>query len=307
MISNFIGKIRQVTPLWLRKKIGPFFAYISYFLYLHIKTKNKPKVLSLDETLDLIIKENLSCIRFGDGELSLIEGTDLSFQESNDELKKYLTKIIKYENDKLLICILDIWGDLSNFSKRSFWFTLHHLFRYRENWLNLLNINRIYGNAFITRPYLNYKNKNNASSIFVKIRSIWDKKDALLIEGSKSRLGVGNDLFSNSKSLKRLLCPAENAFSVYEKIIKTVVDNTDKETLILLSLGPTAKVVSFELFNLGYRVIDIGHIDMEYEMFLKNTESITKIPYKYFNEINERNPEDCNDPLYKSQIIAEIS
>jgi hypothetical protein len=42
-------------------------------------------------------------------------------------------------------------------------------------------------------------------------------------------------------------------------------------------------------------------------MFLKNTEKITKVPYKYFNEINERNPEDCNDPLYKSQIIAEIN
>jgi hypothetical protein len=80
-----------------------------------------------------------------------------------------------------------------------------------------------------------------------------------------------------------------------------------KEKLILLSLGPTAKILGLELFQQGYRVIDIGHIDMEYEMFLRKEPLLTKVPHKYFNEINERNPVDCTDPIYLSQIITTIT
>jgi hypothetical protein len=67
-------------------------------------------------------------------------------------------------------------------------------------------------------------------------------------------------------------------------------------------LGPAAKVLAYDLFLEGFRVFDIGHIDMEYEMYLKNEPKLTKVKYKYFNEINERNPEDCKDPEYLSQI-----
>jgi hypothetical protein len=54
-------------------------------------------------------------------------------------------------------------------------------------------------------------------------------------------------------------------------------------------------------------VIDVGHIDMEYEMFLHQYKILTKVPYKYFNEINERNPEECTDETYVQQIITVIS
>jgi hypothetical protein len=64
--------------------------------------------------------------------------------------------------------------------------------------------------------------------------------------------------------------------------------------------------LAYDLFLLGYRVIDIGHIDMEYEMFIRKEEKLTKVPYKYFNEINERNPEVCLDAEYINQIIAKI-
>jgi hypothetical protein len=41
---------------------------------------------------------------------------------------------------------------------------------------------------------------------------------------------------------------------------------------------------------------------MEYEMFLKKELQQVKVPFKYFNEINERNPEDCRDETYVGQI-----
>ena len=36
-----------------------------------------------------------------------------------------------------------------------------------------------------------------------------------------------------------------------------------KNTLILISLGPAASVISYDICKLGYQSIDIGHSDTE--------------------------------------------
>lgn len=305
-MKKIINTLRKYTPLRLRILFGPFFAYISYFYQNKLqKNTRKTKILTPIETLELIANDNMSAIRFGDGEMSLMYSENLGFQKADTALGKVLVKILQSNEPKLLICIPGIWGDLSHFSKRSFWFTLHHKFKYGYRWENFIQYSQTYGDAFITRPFLNYKDRNYSEKIFEKLFTIWKNQDIVVIEGSKSRLGVGNDLFAGAKSVKRILCPAENAFEKYEAI-KEESMKLDKDKLVLVSLGPTAKVLAYDLFLAGFRVIDIGHIDMEYEMYLRNSHTLVKVPYKYFNEINERNPEDCNDHLYLSQIIAKI-
>ncbi len=118
-------------------------------------------------------------------------------------------------------------------------------------------------------------------------------------------MGVGNNMFKEAASVSRILCPPENAYSKYQEILQQVL-KVGKDNLILLSLGPAAKVLAYDLFLAGYRVLDIGHIDMEYEMYLRQEPILTKVKYKYFNEINERSPEDYSDPQYLGQIIAKI-
>jgi len=305
-LTKFIDKIRDVIPLKLRIKIGPFIAYCFYIFNIYFNKNRKiPIVLSIDETINKIINDNLSLIRFGDGEMSLIDNQNLSFQKTNPELVEKLKKVIQNDNLNLLICIPGIWKKINNFSGTAFWFALHHLFRYGEKWKSLLNLDKIYGDAFITRPYLTFKDKSKSNQIFYKLFSIWENKDIVLIEGEKSRNGVGNDMFSKVKSIQRILCPSENAFDKYYLILKESL-KIDKNKLILISLGPTAKVLAYDLFLNGYRVIDIGHIDMEYEMFIRKETSIQKVQYKYFNEINERNPENCQDPDYLKKIITTI-
>jgi glycosyltransferase family protein len=158
----------------------------------------------------------------------------------------------------------------------------------------------------MTRPHLAYKDENQASVAFTLLKRLWEGFDIVTVEGSKTRLGVGNDLLSSARTIRRILCPAEHAFMSYDKIRSAILTHVSKDKLLLLSLGPTAKVLGLELFQLGYRVIDIGHIDMEYEMFLRNEPLLKKVPYKYFNEINERDPVDCKDLDYLQQIITSI-
>jgi glycosyltransferase family protein len=306
LIQNSIQKIRACTPLSLRRSIGPWIALLVYNFNLYVnKNYKRPKVLSINDTIDLVIKKKLSVVRFGDGEMSLIGNCDLSFQNVDQELNKKLALVLQSNLSGLLVCIPGIWGDIRIFTKRSYWFVLHHLFKYGPLWYSLLSFDRAYGDAHITRPYLAFVDKTNCGQVFKKLFLIWKDQDVILIEGEKSRLGVGNDMFDNVRSLQRILCPAEDAFLKYDQI-KSEAIKIPKNKIILISLGPTAKPLTYDLFLLGYRVIDIGHIDMEYEMFLRKETQLVKVEYKYFNELNERNPEVCDDPKYMSQIIARI-
>lgn len=308
LIKKLISYIRAHTPLYLRIKIGPYLAYIVYIYRVYLSNNSLNfQVLSSEKTLDLVKDNSLSVIRFGDGELSFIENIDLAFQKKNIELATKLREIITSNHPGLLICIPGIFGKLNHFAKHSYWFSLHHLFKHGDTWKKLLSKEYVYGDAFITRPYLTYSESYRSQSgiIFNKLFSIWKDKEVILIEGDKSRLGVGNDMFEQVLSISRILCPAENAYARYEEIKKEAL-KIDKNKLVLISLGPTAKVLAYDLFLLGYRVIDIGHIDMEYEMFLRKAPKLEKVSYKYFNEINERNPDECKDPKYLDQIIAQI-
>lgn len=305
-MRKIIDFIRSHTPLSLRIKFGPAFAYVDYLLKIRIlKNGYRPHILSMDETLDTIIDKHLSVIRYGDGELSNILHTNLGFQKYHPELSKRLREVLRAQDEGLLICIPGFFGSIEHFSKNAYWFSLHHLFKHRRDWKPLLVPDHIYGDAFISRPYLIFNDDQNSERWIKKLKQIWTGKRVLLIEGEKSRIGIGNDLLSSATSVKRILCPAEQAFDVYEKILNKALE-LPKQDIVLVSLGPTAKILVYDLFKNGHQAIDIGHIDMEYEMYLRKSHNIVPVKYKYFNEIEERNPEDCNDPTYLEQIVARI-
>ena len=306
LFQIIIQKVREKTPLKIRQIIGWRFAFILYYFNIYLRPNRKrPHVLSVDETIDLVIKNNLSVIRFGDGEISLIDGLDLGFQKQNPDLAIKLGSILQNSINGLLLTVPNMWGRLDWQEEYAYKFGVHHLYRYGHIWKGLLSNNQIYGETGMTRFYLSPKDKSRSGERFKKLFSIWKNKDVVLIEGEKSRLGVGNDMFDQVKSIQRILCPPDNAYDKYDQI-KSEALKIDKNKLVLVSLGPTAKVLAYDLFLSGYRVIDIGHIDMEYEMFLRKEKKQTKVRYKYFNEINERDPEDCNDERYLGQIITTI-
>ncbi len=269
------------------------------------KNRKRPRVLSIEDTIDLILEKNLSVIRFGDGEIFMLDGGDTAFQKRTGDLTTRLESILKTNEVGLLICVPGIWETLDTLEPHAYWFNMHHLYRNGPMWKSLLSYTQTYGDTNMTRFYLAYKNKELCGVLFKKLFSIWKDKDVVLIEGEKSRLGVGNDMFQNVRWMGRILCPPENAYGSYDKI-KNEAQKISKDKLILLSLGPTAKVLAYDLFKQGYRVIDIGHIDMEYEMFLRKEIKQVKVRYKYFNEIHERNPEECTDPRYLGQIVTHI-
>jgi glycosyltransferase family protein len=188
---------------------------------------------------------------------------------------------------------------------RKYWIDFINQYKFQLS--NLINNNRTYYSATISRFYMRYKKRKNIHKYIKLLKKIWNSKNILIIEGEKSRLGMGNDLFDNAKSIKRIICPSINAFHVYDKIIKKVI-NLNEKRLILIALGPTATILAYDLHKLGFQSIDIGHVDIEYEWFLRNCTRIIPIENKYVNEakdIQYKHIEFYNRK-YEKQIIGII-
>lgn len=119
---------------------------------------------------------------------------------------------------------------------------------------------------------------------------------------------MGNDLFDNATSIKRIICPAENAYSKLEAIKSSIRLNVEKDTLILGALGPTASILASQLCDEGYQFVDIGHVDVEYMWYLRHAILRETIEGKYVNESGVKTCSDVydNDSTYINSIIDRV-
>lgn len=281
--------------------------FLSLFYPVVIKIWPLPVVKSIDETIDKLINERLSISRFGDGEFFLIlEKKDIFFQKYDIELRQRLIEILKSENPKVLIGLPGGYHSLKDLTNKSKLFWRSNIVWIYPRLRRYLNLRKEYYNSFITRPYIEFINKENRGIYFEKIMKLWEGREILLIEGTKSKLGIGNNLFHNAKNVERILAPATDAFRVHKQLLKAVSD-FERSKIVLIALGPTATVLAYDIALLGFQAIDTGNLDIEYEWFLRKTSSKVKIPGKYTNEASGgRDVEDIDDVDYKRQVILNI-
>ena len=55
--------------------------------------------------------------------------------------------------------------------------------------------------------------------------------------------------------------------------------------IVLLAIGLTATVLSYDLADNGFQVIDIGHLDVEYQWYLMQAKK--KMPLENRTTVNE--------------------
>ena len=78
--------------------------------------------------------------------------------------------------------------------------------------------------------------------------------------------------------------------------------------LILIALGPTATALAYDLHKLNYQTIDLGHVDIEYELYLRKAKRMISIPSKYVFEAvgGTKNISNVTDINYYKQIVVKI-
>ncbi|RBP03158.1 SP_1767 family glycosyltransferase [Rossellomorea aquimaris] len=291
---------------------------ISYFYSKFIRIKEKlvivynklgskimtpPIVLSLDLTIEKLLHAQNSISRYGDGEFAIMNGKDLLFQPFSKELHDRLHEVIKSSNENHLVCIPNIFNNLNWCTDRARRYWIRYLNLNQIKIYKLLNRNKLYCDSLVTRLYIDHKDKSKAEERFNKIKKIWTNRNVVIVEGKESRLGIGNDLFNNTLSIKRIICPAQDAFSEYHEILNSI-KRQDSTDLILIALGPTATILSYDLYLNGYQALDIGHIDIEYEWFLQKVTDKVPVKNKYIGEVpGGSTVEELEDQQYRSQII----
>lgn len=301
-LKQIIIKIIDIlVKLWIR--IKDTFWRVKDFFYR--KIAKAPKVESVNDTIDEIVNNKRSIARFGDGEIKLAAGKDISFQDNSKKIRDKMREVLSSDADGLMIGIADIFDDCKQFddSTRDYW--KKHLARFRGVWYKYLIKGKKYYNASMTRQYIGLRHKEESGKIFEHIKKIWDGRDVVIIEGEKSRLGVGNDLLDNAKSIKRILGPSRQAFSKYDEILEEA-KKVDKNSLILLALGPAATCLAYDLHMLGYQAVDIGHVDVEYEWYKMKAKRKVPIKNKMVHEAVANEIGETHDLEYENQIIAKI-
>ena len=262
------------------------------------------KVKPLEASLDYILEHHCSVARFGDGEFVMMRGYSIPYQYYVPELSHRLRRLAgRQSDDKMLVCMPDVFERPERYTPDmwDFWQGVD-LGVVKEcctaDW---------YGSTFILRPYIDQADKSHAAVAFDKLKRLWQDQDLLIVEGSTTRSGEGNDLFAGAKSIQRIIAPSHHCFNIYEKLLKTAKEHAQGR-LVLLMLGPTAKVLAEDLAQVGYWAIDIGHLDSEYEWFKMGAQSKVKLAHKHTAEFNlDEEIDFADDPEYRSQIVADSS
>lgn len=241
-----------------------------------------------DDTLIEALNNGKSIARFGDGELRIMENIPSNFFQKNDiNLAKTLQKVTKFRDDRLILCFPKPLKTLEGLTIASKLFWVSNIFWNRKRWKKYIQFDRLYGNTQITRPYIDYRNKSMGEYRYSRLKTLWENKKICIIEGENTHLGENNDLLSNAKEIRRIIAPATNAFSKYDKILDKA-KNIKSDYIFLISLGPTATILSKDLAEVGRTAFDIGHIDIEYEWMKKGSKKKEAILGKAVNETRRK-------------------
>ncbi|MBS5790283.1 GT-D fold domain-containing glycosyltransferase [Fusobacterium sp.] len=233
---------------------------------LEVIEKEFPKILTVEETLNMILNKNVSITRFGDGEFNLLSENIKAqniFQNKSDKLKKRLIEILNSQFENILVCVSPLRDKGYNkvFSEKEPMF-LERYWLYKWNELKKYFIkDKIYGNLLLSRVDIFYECK------LEKIKKIWEDRKVVFVYSKKGRFEIDNRLFNNIKEYEEIFIPALNAFDKYEEILEKCCKK-NKEYLFLIAAGPTATVLAYDLALKGYQAIDIGHFPNCYKEYL---------------------------------------
>lgn len=252
--------------------------FIKYEIKDDLETLFVPVILNFKDTIDHIIKRNLSVSRFGDGEFTLMQGGKICFQDQDKKLTKRLKEILTSPQNPGFLIGLPYSMCHSTSGKDEYTKSYDRMFwgKNTDYILSLIDKNKVYADTgFTILP--------DSKEKYDYIKQIWKDKDITIICGERVFKNINHNVFECAKSIDYIYAPTVNAFSVYDDILakaKTI----DKNRLVIIILGPSTTVLAYDLSNAGYQALDMGHIAKSYDTFCKNHEITPEFLKKFFDK-----------------------
>jgi glycosyltransferase family protein len=252
------------------ENINCYLDNIKYEIEDDLINLKRPKIASVQETIDKIIIDNISIARFGDGEFELIFNRSIPFQISDIKLSERLKEVLKSDLDQVAIGIpLSYWHTVNRFNPIVKDFVRKNISVRRKEYEKYINFEKQYYCTDITQMYMTQKTDDiDIAEYFEQIKKIWFDRDVTIIQGKNITRDFKFNIFEKAKSVDYMEAPAMNAFSEYDSILEKA-KQISKNRLVLIILGPTATVLAYDLAKEGYQALDMGHIAKDYDCFKK--------------------------------------
>lgn len=231
------------------------------------KYKNSLSVLSSWQTLDMLIRTKGCFCRFGDGEIAVMRGEGIAFQKADRELGARLLEILRSKDSQLLIGInyfyLNPVEGVNGFTQNF----LNCLQMQRKFLIKNCSKNRVYIDAAITQMYQNY-NEYDFDTHFRKFQKLFAGRKITLICGESVLSGIKYNALDVCGDVEYIYGPSRDAYDQYDLLLKRALE-IESERVICVILGPTAKVLVYDLYQNGRIAWDIGHYLKDYDSYMR--------------------------------------
>ena len=200
-------------------------------------------------------KKGYSMSRYGDGEFKMMRGSDIkNMQKYDDELNQKLLKVFEQPLKKLLIGVPDplcTRSYVEGFHKRFDKFIQDKPAKEKS----------IFISSFFSRPSLINKDSN---AYFDTIKNIWRNKVIVLVNFNPS---LPEHFLFRSSHCFFIQISRNNCFAEYERIMDSCREFYSQNRMFVLSAGPTATCLAYDICLEGEQALDMGGIAFEYSLF----------------------------------------
>lgn len=243
----------------IRAKILKRVADIFSFFYRGPMLYN---ALNSEESINLLLKERKSLIRFGNGESEIMAGFDMGTQRYHPELRKALIRILKeYCKDSKYFLALPNWNltvDVKTLKERG----NYKIWRYMRYFLWSLNIQRKTEVSFLEANMFRVGQEGISEEL---IEKLWlPYKNIIIVHNSEKYFHWFKNKYP-SKNVFFVKIPDRDFFFVLGEKQKEIIEFFPKntiskdDTVILVSAGPGAKVLCYNLAKMNFLCYDMGN------------------------------------------------
>lgn len=260
-------KLKNITKRFaefLRKSYN----YVERRFYRYGFFEKKLSIQNTADTLSLLSNTGKSFVRFGGNEILLMQGKAVASQQYDKVLAKRLRKALLSDDKGLLTGIpyyyiyprqkLTSYMEVRSLSVAE---QRHFLFKHCRR-------DKQYIDAGFTQAYHLYEDYDFEKH-FQMAAGLLTGRDVTVIcgEGVLDRLKYR--LLDVCKTVEYQYGPAVEAYSRYKEILNEAC-KISKDRLICVALGPTAKLLVYDLHKRGYQAWDIGHLLKDYDSYKRN-------------------------------------
>lgn len=269
---EIIKKIKNIPKRIYRKYESSQYRKGKYSQYL--------KIMDAQQTLEYLNKNCISFCRFGDGEIAIMNGESIAFQQYHPKLASRLRKILIANEEGILVGINYFYLN-----------PVDNVNQYTQNFLNAMAYQRkflirncnnqmTYMDAAITQMYQNYENYDFKQH-FKLLQNLLRNRDITVVCGENVLNNIQYNALLVCNSVEYIYAPNKDAFSQYNELLERILQ-TEEKRIICIILGPTAKVLVYDLFKAGRTAWDIGHYLKDYDAYMRKMPKTDDMIEKFF-------------------------